>query len=94
MASNAKTDSNNFAFFIAFNPNNTNVSPLIQTAFKWLQQSFEIKECFKDIKLIKTRRQPSKNRAKYSKIKGHYSKKVLNPEALIVILLRMVVFIL
>ena len=37
-ASKAKTDSNNLAFVTTFNPNNKNVFPLIQTAFKSLQQ--------------------------------------------------------
>ena len=50
--SKAKTDSKNLAFVITFNPNN--VFPLIQTAFKSLQQSNEAKECFKDINLIKS----------------------------------------
>ena len=53
-ASEAKTDSNNLAFIT----NNKNVFPLIQT-FKSLQQLNETKECFKDIKLIKSQRQPS-----------------------------------
>ena len=50
-ASKAKTDSNNLAFVTNFNPYNKNVFPLIQTAFKSLQQSCETKQCFKDIKL-------------------------------------------
>ena len=49
---------NNLAFVTTFNPNNKNVLPLIQTAFKSPQQSYETKECFKDIKLIKSQRQP------------------------------------
>ena len=53
-ASKAKTDNNNLAFITTFNSNNKNVFPLIQAAFKSLQQSNETKECFKDIKLIKS----------------------------------------
>ena len=45
--SNAKADSNDLAFVTTFNPNNKNVFPLIQTAFKSLQQSYETKGCFK-----------------------------------------------
>ena len=48
-ASETKTDSNNLAFVTTFNPSNKNVFPLIQTAFKSLQQSYETKECFKDL---------------------------------------------
>ena len=57
-ASKAKTVINNLVLFTTFNPNNT-IFPLMQTAFKSLQQSNKTKECFKDIKLIKTRRKPS-----------------------------------
>ena len=53
-ASKAKTDSNNLAFVKTFNPKNKNFFPLIQAAFKSLQQSNETKEYFKDIKLIKS----------------------------------------
>ena len=42
-----------------FNPNNKNAFTLTQTAFKLLQQSCETKQCFKDIKLIKSQRQTS-----------------------------------
>ena len=48
-ASKTKTDSNNLAYVTTFNPSNKNVFPLIQTAFKSLQQSYETKECFKDL---------------------------------------------
>ena len=48
-ASETKTDSNNLAFVTTFNPSNKNVFPLIQTAFKSPQQSYETKECFKDL---------------------------------------------
>ena len=58
-ASKAKTDSNNLAFVTTFNPNNKSIFPLIQTAFKSLQQSHETKEYFKDINVIKNQRQPS-----------------------------------
>ena len=58
-ASKSKTDSNNLVFVTTFNPNNKNVFPLIQAALKSLQQSNETKESFKDIKLIKSQRQPS-----------------------------------
>ena len=49
-----------------------------------LQQSFETKECFKDIKLIKSQRQPStlkkiQTRTKYSNKKEHYSKICTKP---------------
>ena len=76
----AKTDSNNLTFVLTFNPNNKNVFPLIQTAFKSLQQSYETKECFKDIKLIKSQRQPSSLKklstpAIYSNKKEYCSKK-------------------
>ena len=57
--SQAKTYSNNLAFVTTFSPNNKNVFPLIQTTFKSLKQSYETKECFKDIKLIKSQSQPS-----------------------------------
>ena len=78
--SKAKNDSNNLAFLTTFNPNNKNVFPLIQTVFKSLQQSNETKECFKDIKLIKSQRQPSSlkkllSRAIYSTKKEHCSNK-------------------
>ena len=68
------------AFVKTFNPNDKNVFPLIQTAFKSLQQSYETKECFKDAKLIKSQRQPSSlkkllTRAIYSNKKEHCSKK-------------------
>ena len=46
-------------FAATFNPNNKNVFLLTQTAFKLLQQSRETEECFEDIKLIKSQRQPS-----------------------------------
>ena len=52
-ASKAKADSNNLIFVKIFSPNNKNFSPLIQTAFQLLRQSYETKECFKDIKLKK-----------------------------------------
>ena len=58
-ASKVKTDSNNLPFVATFDPNNKNIFSLIQTAFKSLQQSYETKECFRDIKLIKSQRQPS-----------------------------------
>ena len=72
------------AFAATFNPNSKNVFPLTQTAFKLLQQSFETKECFKDIKLIKSQRQPSTLKniltgTKYSNEKEHYSKKCTKP---------------
>ena len=54
-ASKAKTDHNNLAFVTTFNPNKKNIFPLIQTAFKSLQQSNKTKEYFKDIKLIKVK---------------------------------------
>ena len=78
--SKAKTDSNNLPFVATFDPNNKNIFPLIQTAFKSLQQPYETKERFKDIKLIKSQTQPSclKNfltRAKYSNKKKHCSRK-------------------
>ena len=41
--SKAKTDSNNLTFVTNFNPIDKNVFPLIQTAFKSLQQSYETK---------------------------------------------------
>ena len=41
--SKAKKDSNNLAFVTSFNPSNKKVFPLIQTAFKPLQQSYETK---------------------------------------------------
>ena len=67
-------------FVLTFNPNNKNVFPLIQTAFKSLQQSFETKEYFKDIKIIKSLRQPSSlkkrlTRVIYSNKKEQCSKK-------------------
>ena len=52
-ASKAKTNNNNLAFFTSFNPNKKNVFPLIQTAFKSLQQLYETKKFFKNNKLIK-----------------------------------------
>ena len=58
-ASKAKTDSYNLAFVTTFNPNIKNFFPLIEVALQSLQQSNETKECFKDIKLIKSQRQPS-----------------------------------
>ena len=90
--SKAKTDSNNLAFVTTFNPNNKNVFPLIQTAFKSLHQLYETKECFNDIKLIKSQRQPSSlkkllTRDIYSNKKEHCSKK-LKPDVLVVITLR------
>ena len=59
--SKARTDCNNLVFVATSynNPYNKNLFPLIQTAFKSLQQSYERKECFKDIKLIKSQRKPS-----------------------------------
>ena len=67
-----------------FNPNNKNAFTLTQTAFKLLQQSCETKQCFKDIKLIKSQRQPSTLKkiltwVKYSNEKEHYSKKCTKP---------------
>ena len=62
------------AFVTTFSPNNKNVFPLIQTAFKSLQQSNETKECFKDIKFIKSQRQTSS--LKKIKEKGALQKKV------------------
>ena len=47
-ASKAKTVINNLALVTTFNPNNT-IFPLLQTAFKSLQQSNKTKECCKDI---------------------------------------------
>ena len=46
-------------FNSTFNSCNKNVFPLIKAAFQSLQQSYETKECFKDIKLIKSQRKPS-----------------------------------
>ena len=74
-ASKTKTDSNDLPFVTSFNPNNKNVFPLIQTAFKSLQQSYETKECFKDIKLIKSQKKRLLTRAVYPNKKEHYSKK-------------------
>ena len=62
------------AFVTTFSPNNKNVFPLIQTVFKSLQQSNETKECFKDIKFIKSQRQTSS--LKKIKEKGALQKKV------------------
>ena len=68
------------ALVTTFNPNSKIVFPLIQAAFKSLQQWNETKECFKDIKLIKSQGQPSSlkkisTRVIYSTKKEHYSKK-------------------
>ena len=59
--SKAKNDSSDLAFVTLFHPNNKYIFPLIQTAFKSLQQSqsYKTKECCKDITLIKSQRQPS-----------------------------------
>ena len=54
-ASKVKTDINNLVFITTFNPYNKHVLPLIQTAFKLLQQQSETKECFKNIKLRKSK---------------------------------------
>ena len=43
MTSKAKTDSNNLTFVTTFNPIDKNVFPIIPTAFKSLQQSYETK---------------------------------------------------
>ena len=59
-ASKAITDSNNLAFVTTFHPNKKKFFALIQTAFKPLQQSYETKAYFKDIKLIKSQRQSSR----------------------------------
>ena len=42
--SKVKTDRNNLVFITTFTPNNKNVFPLIQTAFKLLQQSHETRD--------------------------------------------------
>ena len=47
-ASKAITVINNLVLVTTFNPKNT-IFPLIQTAFKSLQQSSKTKECFKHI---------------------------------------------
>ena len=59
-ASKAITDSNNLTFVTTFHPNKKNVFPLIQTTFKPLQQSYETKAYFKNIKLIKSQGQSSR----------------------------------
>ena len=56
--SKVKNYSNNLEIVTTFNPNNKNVVHLIQTTFMSLQQSYETKECFKDIKLIQSQTQP------------------------------------
>ena len=48
------------AFVTTFHPNKKKIFALIQTAFKPLQQSYETKAYFKDIKLIKRQRQSSR----------------------------------
>ena len=68
------------AFITIFSPDNKNVFPLIQTPFKSLQQSNEIKECFNEIKSINSQRQPSSlkellTRSIYSNKKQHCRKK-------------------
>ena len=73
---------NNLVLVTTFNLNNT-IFPLIQTAFKSLQQSSKTKECFKHIKLIKTQRKSSHlkkllTRAIHSTKKDHCSKKCTN----------------
>ena len=78
-ASKAITVINNLVLVTTFNPNNT-IFPLIQTAFKSLQQWSKTKECFKHIKLIKTQRKSSHlkkllTRAIHSTKKDHCSKK-------------------
>ena len=47
------TDSNNLAFVITVAPNNKSLFPVIQINFYSLQETYETKECFKDIELIK-----------------------------------------
>ena len=74
----AKTESSNLAFVTTFKPNYKKVFPLIQTAFKSLLQLYETKECFKDIKLIKSQRQASNLKKRLLELyiqKEHYSKK-------------------
>ena len=75
-----KADSNNLAFVINSNTNKKNFSLLIHRTFKSLKQSYETKECFKDIKWIKSQRQPYSleivlTRAIYTNKKDHCSKK-------------------
>ena len=77
-ASKAKTDGNNLGFVTTFKPSNIYVFPLIETAFKWLQQLV-------DIKLIKNQSQPFSlkklfTRAKHSNKKDNYSKKRIKPQ--------------
>ena len=52
-AAKAMTDSNNLAFVITVAPNNKSLFPVIQINFYSLQETYETKECFKDIELIK-----------------------------------------
>ena len=97
-ASKAKTDSNNFAFVATFNSNNKKVFPLIQTSFKSLQQSHETKECFKDIKLIKSQRQASSLKELLLKLytqikKSTAAKSALKLDVLVVITSMKAVFI-
>ena len=56
--SKVKNYINNLEIVTTFNPNNKNVVHLIQTTFMSLQQSYETKKCFKDIKLIQSQTQP------------------------------------
>ena len=45
-------------FISTFNPNITNIYPVIRSTFQNLQESTELKRVFKDYKLIKSLRQP------------------------------------
>ena len=56
-----------------------NVLHIIQIAFKLLQQTFETKECFKDIKLIKSQTQLWNLNQVKSNLNEHYRKKCAKP---------------
>ena len=76
--SQQKTDSNSWPF-LQLSIHIKNVSHITQIAFKSLQQTYETKECFKDIKLIESQTQPwSLNQVK-SNSNEHYIKKCTKP---------------
>ena len=78
------TDSNNLAFVITVAPNNKSLFPVIQINFYSLQETYETKEGFKDIELIKNnnnlvwKKRKKLNQGNYANKNYHYSKKCNN----------------
>ena len=75
-----KGDGNTLEFVTNLYPHNESVFHLILIAFMSLQQTYETKECFKDIKLIESQTQPWRLNQVKSNSNEHYIKKCTKPK--------------